>query len=518
MRAAGLGRHVRASGARMSTPSQPTAEFPGGAAAHAAPASVRVALVGGSADGREEDLYRLLRRRLRVFTSFYAIEYAVATIVTVAASLQPGPWEGVEGYGSFGEWWGPGGGWLPVSAAAASFSAAAVLWLRPPATVRGLRVVELAFVGWYVLHILIATAHPRTYHDLEIAAGETPTTAGALIGNYVGWSALTWFQFLVMYSVLVPNTGRRSAVVVGGSSLAWLLEFAALGLWVRPLPGPTIFIVLSNLALTLGLEPTGCSAVPGGRAHDPRSWRHPPRVRRRRGSCRSRSSVRRPGTGFRPTPSSTRQGHRCRRARFSRFGTTIAPGCNPHARPPSGARKPVRSCGRRPTAGPPMPLADPNAAIIELHGARSSASILGTVVVLGLTAYGLYYSGVLGRAIGLFSRTVRWVIRSGFMAWEATLAWAPWWAILGGALGTLGVGFLLVGSAPAVGVLIAGIAIYVGVTACLAYMFIDLERYEVERGYKAVHNPLKGQELAPHLVAVRPAGRRPAARGGDRRR
>src|SRR5205809_41659 len=32
-----------------------------------------------------------------------------------------------------------------------------------------------------------------------------------------------------------------------------------------------------------------------------------------------------------------------------------------------------------------------------------------------------------------------------------------------------------------------------------AHMFIDLERYEVERGYKAVHNPLKGQELALHL-------------------
>ena len=30
-------------------------------------------------------------------------------------------------------------------------------------------------------------------------------------------------------------------------------------------------------------------------------------------------------------------------------------------------------------------------------------------------------------------------------------------------------------------------------------MFIDLERYEVERGYKAVHNLLKGQELAVHL-------------------
>ena len=31
-------------------------------------------------------------------------------------------------------------------------------------------------------------------------------------------------------------------------------------------------------------------------------------------------------------------------------------------------------------------------------------------------------------------------------------------------------------------------------------MFIDLERYEVERGYKAVHNPLKGQDLAIHLA------------------
>ena len=31
-------------------------------------------------------------------------------------------------------------------------------------------------------------------------------------------------------------------------------------------------------------------------------------------------------------------------------------------------------------------------------------------------------------------------------------------------------------------------------------MLIDLERYEVERGHKAFHNPLKGQELALHLV------------------
>ena len=42
--------------------------------------------------------------------------------------------------------------------------------------------------------------------------------------------------------------------------------------------------------------------------------------------------------------------------------------------------------------------------------------------------------------------------------------------------------------------------LFAGVTACLAYMFLDVERYEVSRGYKAMHNPLKGQELAVNLI------------------
>ena len=42
--------------------------------------------------------------------------------------------------------------------------------------------------------------------------------------------------------------------------------------------------------------------------------------------------------------------------------------------------------------------------------------------------------------------------------------------------------------------------LFMGTIACLAYMFIDLERNEVERGHKAVHNPLKGQVLARNLA------------------
>ena len=39
-----------------------------------------------------------------------------------------------------------------------------------------------------------------------------------------------------------------------------------------------------------------------------------------------------------------------------------------------------------------------------------------------------------------------------------------------------------------------------GVVACLAFMFIDVERYEVARGYKAMHDPVKGQKLAVELA------------------
>ena len=56
------------------------------------------------------------------------------------------------------------------------------------------------------------------------------------------------------------------------------------------------------------------------------------------------------------------------------------------------------------------------------------------------------------------------------------------------------------GPLPASRVLCGLAALFMGAIACLAYMFIDLERNEVERGHKAVHNPLKGQVLAMHLA------------------
>ena len=52
---------------------------------------------------------------------------------------------------------------------------------------------------------------------------------------------------------------------------------------------------------------------------------------------------------------------------------------------------------------------------------------------------------------------------------------------------------------PGLRVLFGLVPLFMGIIACLAYMFIDLERNEVERGHKAIHNPLKGQVLAMNL-------------------
>src|SRR5262249_23118509 len=47
---------------------------------------------------------------------------------------------------------------------------------------------------------------------------------------------------------------------------------------------------------------------------------------------------------------------------------------------------------------------------------------------------------------------------------------------------------------------LGAILLTIGAITVLAYMFIDTERYEVSRGYKALHSPVKGQKLAEGLA------------------
>ncbi len=137
---------------------------------------------------------------------------------------------------------------------------------------------------------------------------------------------------------------------------------------------------------------------------------------------------------------------------------------------------------------------------IRLNQLDSSYLILLFVAGVVLAAALLYYTGLLGWALRGLSHVVRGSIRGGFLLWERLFAWLSWPLLLAVVLGLLAVGWAAAEALPGLTVVCALAPLFMGGTACLAYMFIDLERYEVERGHKAVHNPLKGQKQALHLV------------------
>jgi HEAT repeat protein len=138
--------------------------------------------------------------------------------------------------------------------------------------------------------------------------------------------------------------------------------------------------------------------------------------------------------------------------------------------------------------------------LVRLDQLSSSYLVLLFLAGVGVVAGLLFYIGLIGWALGVFGRFVRSSIRRGFQLWELLFSWANWDVFLWVVLGCLFLGWAAAGYVPVLTIVCALIPLLMGVTACLAYMFIDMERYEVARGYKAVHNPLKGQELAQHLV------------------
>jgi HEAT repeat protein len=118
----------------------------------------------------------------------------------------------------------------------------------------------------------------------------------------------------------------------------------------------------------------------------------------------------------------------------------------------------------------------------------------------GLLAGVLYLTGVLGWILRLLSGTIRRSIGAGFWLWKRWLSWAHCTVFLLLVFTLLGFG-LWYGRDNPLGEFLAGtILVLMGVTTCLAYLFISLEQYDVSRGYKVLHNPLKGQELATNLV------------------
>jgi HEAT repeat protein len=137
---------------------------------------------------------------------------------------------------------------------------------------------------------------------------------------------------------------------------------------------------------------------------------------------------------------------------------------------------------------------------IRLDQVHSSYLVLMSLATAAVAGGVLLRLGLLGRALRGLGFVVGTSIRQGFLLWERLLSWASWLRFLVIVLAFLVAGVWAGGLVPGLRVVCGLVPLLMGITACLAYMFIDLERYEVERGHKAVHNPLKGQEPAVYLA------------------
>src|SRR5262245_12590928 len=133
----------------------------------------------------------------------------------------------------------------------------------------------------------------------------------------------------------------------------------------------------------------------------------------------------------------------------------------------------------------------------------SSLYLLAWLAGIGLLLGVLFQLGVVGWLLWLVNGLLHRMVYGSYQVWSRFLSWAPWPLLL---LVLIGAHVLALYEPPDVvhvpgRTLIVGIAlVVVGVITSLAYIYIDLERYAVSRGHKVLFNPLKGQELAVHLI------------------
>lgn len=130
----------------------------------------------------------------------------------------------------------------------------------------------------------------------------------------------------------------------------------------------------------------------------------------------------------------------------------------------------------------------------------SSYLILAALAALLVVAGVCFQIGLIDFVFRVFGKIVKGGILRGFLLWEALFSQARWSVFLLMSVGFIAIGVMTSDDVPIVTLLCGIGTLFMGVTACLAYMHIDLERYAVERGYKSIHNPVKGQDLATHLI------------------
>lgn len=217
----------------MAGASQPTVTHHEQPPADTRAEQVRVVLVAGSGSDADEDLYRLLHRRLLILTAIVAIVTFLGLCVdgVLIATFPRRP----DLPQSPAEWaierWP---GFLQVAVFGAS---AVILWRRPPKSVGGLRLIEMLSVGFLVVGGVQTATHEHMYQFLQRATDETSVDVrAAFVERYIYFNSLMWFTVITAYAALIPNTRRRAGIVIGTMAATPLIAIALNAYWLRPLP------------------------------------------------------------------------------------------------------------------------------------------------------------------------------------------------------------------------------------------------------------------------------------------
>jgi hypothetical protein len=137
--------------------------------------------------------------------------------------------------------------------------------------------------------------------------------------------------------------------------------------------------------------------------------------------------------------------------------------------------------------------------MLDFRSLGSSETLLLAVVALAILIGILSWLGFVPWLVGRIFRGLHGIVQLGFWIWERVLAGIPWPLLV---LLILGVHVVLYyNSGPTVTLLLGFLLLHVGFVCCLAYIAVDQERLDVARGYKALHNPVKGQQLATRLTS-----------------
>src|SRR5262245_8347287 len=170
----------------------------------------RLVRVLGSGSIAADDLYRFLRRRLRVVCTMLAgLFFAMVGLSLLFSLTGFHPDLKVD----LSEWLRRF--WKLLLLTFAISTSAALLWRRPPRTVGGLRIIELVVIGALAIYMLELNAIPYAW-DFLVEAGQQPSPRGRLAYRmcYTMMVALQWFFILTLYGTFIPNTWRRCAAVV----------------------------------------------------------------------------------------------------------------------------------------------------------------------------------------------------------------------------------------------------------------------------------------------------------------